>query len=128
VFKQNPVHFMTGHHINRRTSLSQEKETPMIAQTQPQFSLGQIVATPGALEALRKAGQSASAFLQRHVQGDWGDLCEEDREANEQALLDGSRILSAYRTSIGERLWIITEAVDDSGNRAATTILLPSEY
>lgn len=57
-----------------------------------------------------------------------GDVCEEDRQANDQALLDGSRLRSAYRTSSGEKIWIITEAVDDSGNRAATTVLLPSEY
>jgi hypothetical protein len=100
----------------------------MIAQFQPKFSLGQIVATPGAVEALQKAGQSALAFLQRHVKGDRGELCEGDRQANEQALLDGSRILSAYRTSLGEKLWISTEAADDSGDRAATTILLPAEY
>jgi hypothetical protein len=43
-------------------------------------------------------------------------------------LIDGSRLLSANRTSNGEKIWIITEAVDDSGKRAATTILLPSEY
>jgi hypothetical protein len=55
-------------------------------------------------------------------------LFEEDRQANEQALLDGSRLLSANRTSLGEKIWIITEATDESGNRAATTILLPSEY
>jgi hypothetical protein len=100
----------------------------MIAQLQPKFSLGQIVATPGALEALGQAGQSAAEFLRRHARGDWGEVCEEDREANDHALIDGSRLLSAYRTSLGEKLWVITEAVDDSGNRAATTILLPSEY
>jgi len=100
----------------------------MIANVQPKLSLGQILSTPGALEVLQKAGQSPAAFLQRHVKGDWGELCDEDRQANEQALIDGSRLLSAYRTSVGEKLWIITEAVDDSGNRAATTILLPSEY
>ena|ERR1700722_15051561 len=100
----------------------------MIAKAQPKFSLGQIVATPGALEALRKARQSASEFLQRHAQGDWGEVCEEDRQLNDRALLEGSRILSAYRTSHGEKIWIITEATDDSGKRAATTILLPSEY
>jgi len=100
----------------------------MIAKSHPKFTLGQIVATPGALEALQKSGQSAIEFLQRHVQGDWGDMCEEDRQANDQALIDSSRILSAYRTSLGEKVWIITEAVDDSGNRAAATILLPSEY
>jgi hypothetical protein len=100
----------------------------MIAKAQPKFPLGQIVTTPGALEALEKAGQTAIEFLQRHARGDWGDVCEEDRQANDHALIDGSRIVSAYRTSLGQKLWIITEAADDAGNRAATTILLPSEY
>jgi len=100
----------------------------MIAKAQPKFSLGQIVATPGALEVLQKAGQSAAEFLQRHERGEWGDVCPEDRQANDQSLLDGSRILSAYRTSLGEKLWIITEAADDSGSRSVTTLLLPSEY
>jgi hypothetical protein len=100
----------------------------MIAKSQPKFSLGQIVATPGALEALQKAGEAASEFVQRHIRGDWGEVCEEDGQLNAQALIDGSRILSAYRTSLGEKLWVITEAVDDSGSRSATTVLLPSEY
>jgi hypothetical protein len=100
----------------------------MIAKSQPKFPLGQIVATPGALEALKSAGQTAEEFLQRHARGDWGELCDEDREANDRALTDGSRILSVYSTSLGEKIWVITEAVDDSGNRAATTVLLPSEY
>jgi hypothetical protein len=100
----------------------------MIAKSQPTFSLGQIVAIPGALEAQHNAGQSAAEFLKRHAQGDWGELCDEDLRANDQALIDGSRILSAYRTSHGEKIWIITEATDDSGKRAATTVLLPGEY
>jgi hypothetical protein len=100
----------------------------MTANAQPKFSLGQIAATPGALEALQRAGQSATAFLHRHAQMDWGDLCEEDRQANDHALIDGSRILSAYRTSLSEKIWIITEATDEAGRRAATTILLPAEY
>jgi hypothetical protein len=100
----------------------------MIATTQPKFSFGQLVATPGALEALHKSSQSAAEFVQRHVRGDWGDVCDEDRQLNDQSLADGSRILSTYRTSLGEKLWIITEAADDSGQRPATTILLPSEY
>jgi hypothetical protein len=100
----------------------------MIAKSQPRFPLGQIVATPGALEALTQAKQQPIEFLQRHAHGDWGDLCEEDGQANEYALIDGSRLLSTYRTSLGEKLWVITEAVDDSGKRAATTILLPREY
>jgi len=100
----------------------------MIAKSQSKFSLGRVVATPGALESLGEAGQSAVGFLERHVQGDWGDVCEEDGQLNDEALIDGSRILSAYRTSLGEKLWIITEAADDAGRRAATTILLPNEW
>ena len=65
------------------------------------FNLGQIVATPGALDALHEAGQSADEFLARHVTGDWGDLDEEDRSLNDAALIDGSRILSATRPARG---------------------------
>jgi hypothetical protein len=100
----------------------------MIAKSQPEFVFGQLFITPGALEALQKAGQSAIEFLQRHARGQWGDVCVEDRQANDQALIDGSRLLSAHRTSVGVKLWIITEAADDAGKRAATTILLPAEY
>jgi hypothetical protein len=92
------------------------------------FSLGRIVATPGAIEALRDAGQSAGEFLGRHVTGDWGELDDEDRQANDTALINGSRILSAYVTRKGERIWIITEAVNEMGLRYSSTILLPSEY
>jgi len=62
----------------------------------------------------------------RHLSGDWGDLDQEDRSLNDAAVIDGSRILSAYTTRKGERLWIITEASDD--HRLATTIHLASEY
>ena len=56
-------------------------------------------------------------------------MCEEDKQANEQALQDGSRIFSAYvLKTTGEKVWVITEAIDDQGRRAATTILLPEEY
>jgi hypothetical protein len=76
----------------------------MITNSQPKLLLGQIVATPGALEALQEFGQTPTEFLTRHAKGDWGVVCEEDRQANEQALIDGSRLLSAYRTSNGEKL------------------------
>ena len=87
------------------------------------FSLGQLVATPGALRALESTGQSPLEFLDRHSQGDWGELSEADREENELSLREGFRLLSAYRLSDGTKIWIITEA-----DRSATTILLPEEY
>jgi hypothetical protein len=90
---------------------------------QPAFELGQIVATPGALAAIKKAGQQPGEFLTRHVNRDWGDLDEEDRKENEYSLEHGFRLLSAYKTNAGDRLWIITEA-----DRSVTTLLLPEEY
>jgi hypothetical protein len=94
----------------------------------PKFPLGQVLATPSALEALEASGQAPTDFLTRHVRGDWGEICEEDKELNDQSLLDGSRILSAYRTGKGVKIWVITEAADDGGQRSATTLLLPEEY
>jgi hypothetical protein len=95
---------------------------------QNDFLPGRILATPGALEAIRDSGQSPAEFLSRHLQHDWGCVSESDRRLNNAALGDGSRILSAYETSQGIRLWIITDAADNAGNRLSTTILLPQEY
>jgi hypothetical protein len=94
----------------------------------PRFSLGDVLATPGSLDALTASGESVEALLARHAACDWGDLSQEDKDLNDAALVDGSRILSVYRTRLGVKLWVITEAEDDNGNRAATTILLPDEY
>jgi len=100
----------------------------MVDIVRPKFSLGRTLATPGALRVIEAAGQSPAEFLDRHIIGDWGEVCAGDAAANDESLRDGSRILSAYRTSTGVRIWIITEAKDDEGQRAATTILLPDEY
>ncbi len=88
------------------------------------FDLGQIVSTPGALSALGKEGIDASSLLDRHANGDWGKISEDDRRENNLAATEGFRILSAYtlpRTRV--KLWVITEA-----DRSATTLLLPDEY
>lgn len=89
----------------------------------PLFSLGAIVATPGALEALEHAGKSPADFLARHQCGDWGDLSDDDRRENEFSLSRHLRIFSAYHLDRDVKIWIITEA-----DRSATTILLPSDY
>lgn len=72
------------------------------------FPLGQLVATPAAIEAMQESGQTPDFFVKRHLQGDWGEVDAEDWQANDRALVDGSRILSAYTTLKGEKLWIIT--------------------
>jgi hypothetical protein len=89
----------------------------------PKFSLGQVVATPGALEALRRSGETPEKFLSRHAAGDWGDVDAGDSKLNDEAIAAGERLLSAYTMANGERLWIITET-----DRSATTLLLPDEY
>ena len=96
--------------------------------TETKFSPGRLVATPGAIEAMQESGQTPDFFLDQHASGIWGIVDEEDWRLNDEALKDGSRILSAYLTLKGKRLWIITEAADDNGHRAATTLLLPEEY
>jgi hypothetical protein len=87
------------------------------------FALGQTFITPGAQEALDISGETPLRFLQRHASADWGELSEEDAQENERSLREGFRLLSAYRTAKGQKIWIITEA-----GRSSTTILLPSEY
>lgn len=85
------------------------------------FSLGQTVITRGALASLTP--DDVRAAVRRHSCCDWGDVCPEDWQLNDAALRDGTRLLSAYRSSDGTRFWVITEA-----DRSATTVLLPGEY
>lgn len=97
-----------------------------IASNSPkrQFPLGQVVATPGALDALEATDQSPIEFIQRHVVLDPGELNEEDQQANADAVANSERIFSSFRLSDGEtKVWIITEA-----DRSSTTLLPPDEY
>ncbi|NCC40362.1 MAG: hypothetical protein EOM21_13070 [Gammaproteobacteria bacterium] len=93
--------------------------------TAPLFPLGRVLITAAADAALERRGQSAIAqtVLRRHSLGDWGDLCEEDRQANEDALRMGERLMSVYRFPDGFRLWVITEH-----DRSYTMVLLPEDY
>lgn len=86
------------------------------------FALGRVVATPGALDLLNEHGISPASLLQRHQQGDWGEVCPDDANVNEEALQFGLRLLSSY--AVGQqKVWVITEA-----DRSVTTLLLPEEY
>ena len=89
----------------------------------PRFDLGEVVATPGALAAMNRNGQSGVEFLRRHQQGDWGVVCASDAKANDQAIASHERLLSAYQLNDQSKLWIITEA-----DRSSTCLLLPDEY
>lgn len=95
----------------------------MIATRKHLFDLGQTVATPGAMECLQKAKVSPKELLDRHISGDFGDLSDDDRQANLDAIDDEARILSVYPLESGETVWIITEA-----DRSSTCLLLPDEY
>ncbi len=84
------------------------------------FEPGQVVATPGALEAMQANSCMSLDLLVRHLSGDWG---AGDADANRQALEHGDRILSSYPLADGTKIWLITEA-----DRSVTTFLLPEEY
>ena len=87
------------------------------------FPLGQIVATPGALEILDQYAINAMDLIKRHQSGDWGNVPPSDAEENMRSIKNGWRILSSYAISDDQNLWIITEA-----DRSVTTLLLPEEY
>ena len=90
------------------------------------FKTGTLVMTAGVAE-LGAANESFAHFvrksLQRHSDGDWGDLSAEDVVENEYALGKQLRLLSAYEHNGLPKIWIITEA-----DRSATTVLYPEEY
>jgi len=93
----------------------------------PRIELGRILATPGALAYLANHRVDPLHLVQLHQQGKCGALDQEDVAANNRALIDGGRIFSSYIIG-GDKVWVITEAVDDAGSRNSTTVLLPSEY
>lgn len=110
------------------TSASGPTETQ---EAKPRFELGQLCYTPGAQALLQRYQVSPFQLLTRHVSGDWGEVCPEDAQANEDALEHGSRLFSVYLlpplaedpTLTAAKLWVITEA-----DRSVTTLLLPEEY
>lgn len=98
---------------------------------QVRFELGQLCYTPGAQSALEQYQVSPLDLITRHVNGDWGEVCPDDAQANEDALRTGARLLSSYALqqpegsdlSASVKIWVITEA-----DRSVTTLLLPEEY
>lgn len=96
----------------------------VIRPSVPLFPLGQCIGTCGAKDILEEFDVNPYDLLSRHQTGDWGTLCDDDWQANVDAVERGLRVFSSYRVGPEEmKVWIITEA-----DRSATTILLPEEY
>ena len=96
----------------------------MVKLSQPKFSLGTAVITPDAAAALQRIGQSAWSLISQHIAGQWGQLEDEDKQANEDALIQGDRLFSSYLLNDGVTIvWCITEA-----DRSSTCLLLPENY
>ena len=87
----------------------------------PRFPLGRLVATPNALAHLTEL--DIRIAIGRHLRGDWGDICDEDRQANDSALAQGDRLVSVYHSATKVKFYLITE-----WNRTLTTVLLPEDY
>lgn len=104
------------------TATTAANTSASLTERVPLFNLGEIYATPGAMNFLQENRLTPYEYLRRHHTGDWGDLPPDDLEANRSALRYGNRLLSSYAIGNG-RLWIITEA-----DRSSTTLLLPEEY
>ena len=92
--------------------------------SQPRFRAGQLVMTAGVNDLVQRGALNPVPYLRRHLDGDWGDLCDEDRQQNDAALKSGeARLFSSYQVTPDLKLWIITE-----WDRSVTTLLLPEEY
>lgn len=93
------------------------------------FNLGEIVFTEGGdrILDLEEPDEDLLDLLKRHVSGDWGEVSQEEKDLNDKAVQDGSRILSAYILSTGKKILILTEAANESGHREVTKVLTPEE-
>lgn len=94
------------------------------------FYLGEFIVTEEAdrILFLEKPAEDMLDLLKRHVSGDWGEVSKEEKLCNDNAVENGSRILSAYTLSTGKKILILTEAANKSGHRETTKILTPDEF
>lgn len=110
-----------------------EHEAGVVSEEKPSkaivtFALGQIVMTGGIADRVSQDEAFAkfvAESLERHKRCDWGDMCDEDKKANDRAIgPEGpQRTFSAYKHEVHPKIWIITE-----WDRSVTTILYPHEY
>lgn len=94
----------------------------MTTSTEIRFLPGQVVATSALVYALDGDTTVLHSLLARHLSGDWGTVCDEDKQTNEYALKNGERILSRYEHD-EISIYIITE-----WDRSYTTIMRVEDY
>ena len=112
-----PITYENTAHVARRRMVSK-----------PLFGLGRLLASPAALDVLEKAQCHPAELLQRHQCGDWGDVCVADASSNDEALVSGARLVSAYKVA-GIKLLVVTEAVNEATQRRdSTATILPAEW
>ena len=95
----------------------------LLIASKPLFSLGKVLLTSATNAMFCEGSLDVSELINRHVSGDWSDMCDDDIESNKDAIANGFRVFSSYKLSESQNIWIITEA-----DRSITTILLPDEY
>jgi hypothetical protein len=83
------------------------------------FPLGEVLATPRALEALTAAGLTLDEMLDRHRAGDWGDISAAQRRVNDSGVASFCHLASAYLLPDGQRLTVFTR-----GDRTHTLVHL----
>ncbi|HMX98807.1 MAG TPA: hypothetical protein PKC44_03385 [Agitococcus sp.] len=94
----------------------------LVIASKPLFELGQVCLTSGTHALMLEGQLDVNNLINRHVSGDWSDMCEEDRQTNQDAITHGDRIFSSFNLPT-QKVWVITEY-----DRSVTTILLPDEY
>jgi hypothetical protein len=87
------------------------------------LGLGRLHVANGAANALRQAGADVMKFLKRHAEGDWGDINQDDWQANDHSALGGGRTYSTYILNSTTSIWVVSEA-----DRSATGVFLPGEF
>ena len=104
-----------------KVPINSGRDRVIITKVMPKFDLGRVLGTVGFKHKVNP--DEAIVALTRHAIGDWGEMCKSDKDLNDEAVENGSRILSRYSTPAGYTFYIITEA-----DRAVTTCLMVDEY
>jgi hypothetical protein len=90
-------------------------------------NLGRGVAPPAV--ATTVPYHQITALLDRHAAGDWGELSDDDRAANDEAARSGDgRLFSSYSPAEHGELWVITDDIRGEGEGPLTTVMFPEDY